>query len=72
MKRISIVFQETDGLKFNVFLEGFSEVRKDEIDSMTPQQRVHELSTAEFWAFECFQIVCNTIAQAFSKISVKK
>lgn len=67
-KRISIVFEEgpvvEDGIGFNVFLDGLSQVRREEIDAMTPEQQLEELSTAEFWALRCFQITANAIRQS--------
>lgn len=67
-KRISIVFEETpathDGLGFNVFLDGISDVRRDEISAMTPEVQLQELSTAEFWALRCFQITAGALMQS--------
>ena len=68
MKRVSIVFEEgpnvNGGVGFHVFLEGIAQHRMREIDRMTPEQQLHELSTAEFWALRCFQITGHAMAQA--------
>lgn len=67
-KRISIVFEETPathgGLGFNVFLDGISQVRREEIDAMSPETQLQELSTAEFYALRCFQICVGSLHQS--------
>lgn len=76
MKRISIVFEEgdtvSDGVAFNVYLDGLDMHRKETIDGMTPEQQLQELSTAEFWALRCFQITVGALVQAGAVKEVKK
>jgi hypothetical protein len=61
MKRISIVFAETDdnsvepGQGFNVFLEGWEQSRKKLPDD--------ELTAAEFWSRKMFSIVVHIMSQ---------
>lgn len=75
-KRISIVFEETPathgGLGFNVFLDGISQVRSEEIDSMSPEKQLQELSTAEFYALRMFQMVVSALAHAGAIETVQK
>lgn len=74
--KVSIVFEEgpnvTDGISFNVYLEGMSQVRREAIDRMTPDQQANELSTAEFWALRCFQITMHAMQQAGAVREVKR
>jgi hypothetical protein len=62
MKRIAIVFAETDdknvdsGQGFNVFLEGWEHSRKSLPDD--------KLTAAEFWARKMFSIVVHLMNQA--------
>lgn len=65
MSKVMIVFEETDNaiLKsptFQVYLEGMTKERREEIDRMTPNEQLHKLTTSEFWALRCFQI-CGSL-----------
>jgi hypothetical protein len=76
MKKISIVFEETgnveDGVGFNVYMDGLDAHRKATIDRMTPEEQLHECSTAEFWALRCFQITMAAMIKAGAVREVKK
>lgn len=66
--RISIVFEEGDwvdeGREFGVFLDGLTPERRREIDAMTPEEQLEKLSTVEFWALRCFQIVADVMTKS--------
>jgi hypothetical protein len=75
--KISIVFEETGEViggdhTFNVYLEGMTPERRKEIDALSNEAQMHELSTAEFWALRCFQIVVGNIQQANAVTSIKR
>ncbi len=71
--KVSIVFEEKAeiasaahgaGKVFHVFLEGLSDARRKEIDAMTPEEQLHKLSRAEFWALRCYQITMHAMFEA--------
>lgn len=69
--KVSIVFEEQDNAimkepTFHVYLEGITKERREEIDRMTPDEQLQKLSTAEFWALRCFQIVGGLMVKAGS------
>lgn len=71
-KRLEIVFQETDGPGFKVFLQGVDKKRMEAIDKMSPEEQLQTLSPAEFWALRCFQIAMHTLQQSGVVATVDK
>lgn len=76
MKAISIVFREGKKLggddTFEVFLDGFSNERKKEVEAMSMEEQTTKLSASEFWALRCFQICMSAIANSGAMHSVKR
>ena len=74
--KVSIVFEETEpkegGIGFNVYMDGISQERRQYINSLTPEQQLQELSTAEFWALRCFQITAHALKTSGAAREVKK
>lgn len=74
MRRIAIVFQETDdkptgdrkgeGQGFVVFMDGHDNERMKRPDN--------ELSAAEFWARRCFAIVGDVLKRTGAAVSEQK
>ena len=62
--RVAIVFEETGGTGFDVYLEGIPKERRAQIDAMTPEQRRKSLGTAEFYASECLRVVAAMLVRS--------
>lgn len=75
-KKISIVFEENGSIaeviSFNVFLDGMTDHRRQEIDAMDPERQLQELSAAEYWALRCFQITMDALVQSGAVKEVKR
>jgi hypothetical protein len=67
-KRVCIVFEETSGKGFQVYIEGLS----PEANEMTPEEQMKKLSPADFWGMRMFQICAGIMCESGVVNEIKK